>query len=77
MEPSECRKKMIRRVLMEHMDSYAVIGFDVDGNQIAIFEAPTDKDVLAVNLAFMNWYDEQFGEEELEATMEWEDDDEG
>lgn len=76
MEMMQQRTKAIKATLTEHMESYALIGFDLDGNQVCITHTPTDRDFLAVDKAFQNWYDETYSAEPIEALCEWETDDE-
>jgi hypothetical protein len=74
-EKMEARKRAIRERLCECLDSYALIGFDPDGNMVDMCEMPSDLHVLAVNKAFKDWYKEHFEEDPIEWEMEWEDGD--
>jgi hypothetical protein len=68
--------KQLETVLSERLDSYALIGFDPEGNQISITHTPTDLHTQAINAAFREWYEECFEADPIEAECEWEDEDE-
>ena len=75
MEKMDKVNASIKAVLSERLDCYALIGFDVEGNEVRICHTPTDRDVRAVNDAYREWYEEQ---EEIEGEVElesWQDDD--
>ena len=71
MEKMDKLNESIRAVLSERLESYALIGFDLEGNEVKLCHTPTDKDVRAVNDAYREWYEETVdgaieGELELE-----------
>ena len=75
MEKMDARKSAIRERLTECLDSYVLIGFDPEGNMVDLCEMPSDLHVMACNKAFVEWYEEWFNTEPIEAEFEWEDDD--
>lgn len=76
MEKMDRIKTAIQTVLSEHLDCFALVGFDTEGNEITIQKANTDMHTRAVNDAYREWYDTSFGGEQIEAECEWADDDE-
>jgi len=68
----EATEDRLRLVLSESLDSYALVGFLPDGQEITVMHTPNDLHVRAINEAFKAWYDECFCEDEIEAESETE-----
>ena len=78
MEQTEQVEKVVKASLTECLDCFWLVGFTIEGNQIAIIHTPTDMHVQAVNRAAQEVYEEVFIDEPLEAEVEleeWEEED--
>jgi len=66
-------KRGIQSYLDEWLDCYCLLGFDSVGNLVQIHVANSDRDILALDKAYKDWYEETFDVEPFEAECEWED----